>query len=188
MIRIHHDSVERAPPHEPDPKSGSKLHALHTLPRRFNVPETRGAFGVRPVCRRFRFMVPMRGFKTVAARHEPPLSGRHPAARTWCHPFLRVDCFDAFSAGLEAPAVRQAGCLPLRFRGSTRVPEAERRPPARLNTASDPKPSRAGGRRSNVWFVGKGSSHCIVTAKCCQRWKRIRLQHKTLPSMWPAQV
>ena len=44
--------------HETAPKSGSKLHALQTLPRRFNVPETREAFGVRPACRRFRFMVP----------------------------------------------------------------------------------------------------------------------------------
>ena len=50
----------------------------------------------------------------------PAVEGRHPAVRTCCHPFLRVDCFDAFSAGLEAPALRQAGCLPLRFRGSTR--------------------------------------------------------------------
>ena len=33
------------------------------------------------------------------------------------------------------------------------APESERRPPARPDTASDPKPSRAGGRRSNVRFV-----------------------------------
>ena len=46
--------------------------------------------------------------------------GRHPAARIFWHSFLRVDCFDAFSTGLEAPALRQAGCLPLRFRGSKR--------------------------------------------------------------------
>ena len=159
--------IRLAPTHEPDPKSGSKHHALQTLPRRFNLPETREAFGVRPACRRFRFMVPMRGCKTVAAFHEPgistqgfkasrdclpfiherfesmgfpgrfmvtmrvrwlevaafhepPRSGRHPATRTCCHPFLRVDCFDAFPAGLEAPTLRQAGCLPLRFRRSTR--------------------------------------------------------------------
>ena len=56
--------------HEPDPKSGSKLHALQTLPRRINVPETREAFVERPACRRFRFMVPMRGGKTVAAFRE----------------------------------------------------------------------------------------------------------------------
>ena len=50
----------------------------------------------------------------------PAVEGRHPAARTWCHQFLRVYCFDAFSAGLEAPALRQAGCLPPQFRGSKR--------------------------------------------------------------------
>ena len=60
---------------EPDPKSGSKLHALQTLPRRFNVPETREAFGVRPACRRFRFLVPMRDCKTVAAFHERAANG-----------------------------------------------------------------------------------------------------------------
>ena len=63
-------------------KAGSELHALQTPPRRFNVPETREAFGVRPACCRFWFMVPMRGCKTVAAFHEP--KGRagcpHPAA------------------------------------------------------------------------------------------------------------
>ena len=65
------------PAHEPDSKSGSKLHALQTLPRRFNAPETREAFGVRPACRRFRYMVPMRGGKTVTAIHEPQGRARH---------------------------------------------------------------------------------------------------------------
>ena len=44
----------------------------------------------------------------------PAVEGRHPAARTCGHPFLRVNCFDAIAAGLEAPALRQAGCPPLR--------------------------------------------------------------------------
>ena len=75
--------LEVEAPREPDPKSGSKLHALQTLPRRFNVPETREAFGVRPACRRFRFMVPMRvRWLEVEAPREP--EGRagcpHPAA------------------------------------------------------------------------------------------------------------
>ena len=65
------------PAHEPDSKSGSKLHALQTLSRRFNVPETREAFGVRPACRRFRFMVSMRGCKTVASFHELQGRARH---------------------------------------------------------------------------------------------------------------
>ena len=63
--------------HEPDPKSGSKLHALQTLPRRLNVPETREAFGVRPACRRFRFMAPMRVADSAAAPHEPSGRARH---------------------------------------------------------------------------------------------------------------
>ena len=80
-------ALPNTPTHEPDPKSGRKLHALQTLPRRFNVPEAREAFGVRPACRRFRFMVPMRvRLLEVEAPHEP--KGRagcpHPAAAVRC--------------------------------------------------------------------------------------------------------
>ena len=64
--------MRATPFHEPAPKSGSKLHALQTLPPCFDAPETREAFGVRPACRRFRFLVPMRvRCLEVEASHEP---------------------------------------------------------------------------------------------------------------------
>ena len=55
----------------------------------------------------------------VATGILPAVEGRHPDARDRYHSFLHVDFLDAISAGLEAPALRQAGCLPLRFRGAT---------------------------------------------------------------------
>ena len=55
---------------------------------------------------------------SVATGILPAGEGGHPAARNCCYPVLRVDCLHALSAGLEAPALRQAGCLPLRFEGA----------------------------------------------------------------------
>ena len=74
--------------HEPDPKSGNKLHALQTRPRRFNVSETREAFEVRPACRRFRFLVSMRGCKTVTDFHEERNSTQGFKATKDCLPFI----------------------------------------------------------------------------------------------------
>ena len=107
----------------------------------------------------------------------PAVEGRHPAARTCCHPFLRVDCFDAFSAGLEAPALRQAGCLPLLFRGSKRDVlfrrilsvnrTLERRPPARLGLGSLEVLGRAGGRRSGSEAQRASAGRRILTLILC---------------------
>ena len=70
------------PTHEPVSKSGSKLHALQTLPRRFNVTETREAFGVRPACWRFE---PLNRRKTFNNQH--PTSN---IQRSSFDPFLDV--------------------------------------------------------------------------------------------------
>ena len=100
-----------------------RLRAVSTLRRlakRLECVRLAGAFGSWSQCASdcWRWRLPMNHH--VAEGILPAVEGRHPAARTCRHPFLRVDCFDAFSAGLEAPALRQAVCLPLRFRGSKR--------------------------------------------------------------------
>ena len=55
------------------------------------VPDLREAFGVRPACWRFRFMVPMRDSEIVEASHEPPFrfsshfsSFRFDPRKTYC--------------------------------------------------------------------------------------------------------
>ena len=121
----------------------------------------------------------------------PAVEGRHPAARTCCHPFLRVDCLDAFSAGLEAPALRQAGCLPLQFRGSNREvlfrriltlilsPEGERRP--RFSRASDVSTNqcaKAGASSTHskrfAWWRRLGICEAFGVRPACWRFGLMR--------------
>ena len=56
--------------HEPAAKAGASSAHSKRCRARLKVTELREAFGVRPACWRFRFMVPMRDSGIVAAPHD----------------------------------------------------------------------------------------------------------------------
>ena len=70
-------SLEVQASHGPRAKAAaSSAHSKHCRAL-LEVPELREAFGVRPACWRFGFMVPMRDSEIVETAHEPVLGARH---------------------------------------------------------------------------------------------------------------